>query len=111
MAKACLTHKDRPAVTMCHQCHRPVCKACLFVTPQGNFCSSPCSVLAREFKERIKAGPPPGSRRLAGTIAVALLLVVLVVGAVHVAARKGFKPAQSVDLLGRLFKGVESIRR
>jgi hypothetical protein len=111
MARTCLNHKDRPAATMCHQCHKPVCKACLLLTPEGSFCSSACGVLYGQFKERMRQGRPAGSSQLAMPIALALLLVVLLVGGVHFAARKGFRPAQSIDLLGRLFRGVESIRR
>ena len=111
MAKTCVNHKDQPSVTMCHQCHLPLCKSCTMVTPHGSFCSSECSILNREFKEKMRTCE---ARKPSGGIAIKLFLFLLlvVVGmiGIHVAANKGFGPARALDLIGRLLEKVEAAR-
>src|SRR5207249_10295492 len=100
VAKACINHKDQPSVTMCHQCHRPICKACTRVTPHGSFCSSECSIQNREFKERLRTGETRAPGGIAIKLFLFLLIAVLGVVGIHMAAKKGFKMARSVDLIG-----------
>ncbi len=103
MAKTCVNHREQPAVTMCHQCHKPVCTTCTVVSPLGRFCSPECNLLHREFKDRFKAAPP---KRQAGAAAVLVILVVLTLagaGAIHVAARNGVQAARKWDFIGRFF--------
>jgi len=111
MAKACVNHKERPAATMCHQCHSPVCKACTTVTAHGSFCSSECSLLNREFKERVRAG---GVVRAPGGMAIklclfALILIVAMVG-IHMAANRGVAFVRPIDLIGRLLGKMEALK-
>ena len=37
MTRVCVNHKELPSATMCFQCHKPVCKSCTIVMPQGSF--------------------------------------------------------------------------
>lgn len=111
MAKACANHKEQPAATMCHQCHVPVCKACTVVTAHGSFCSSECSLLNREFKERIRAGGTAGAP---GGVAIkfclfALILLVAMVG-IHMAANRGAAFVRPIDLIGRLLGKMEALK-
>ena len=111
MAKACANHKEQPAATMCHQCHVPVCKACTTVTAHGSFCSSECSLLNREFKERVRAG---GGVRSPGGMTIklflfGLILIVAMVG-IHMAANRGAAFVRPIDLIGRLLGKMEALK-
>jgi hypothetical protein len=109
LAKACVNHKDQPSATMCHQCHRPICKACTTLAPHGSFCSPECSVQNREFKEKVRTGEvkkPQGAILLFGF----LFLVVIAMAGLHMAATKGFTPARKLDLIGYLLEKVEGVR-
>ncbi len=111
MAKKCINHGGQPAVTMCHQCHKPICKSCTMVTPHGSFCSSECSVIFREFREKMKAS---AATRKSGYGLEAVVLLLLIIGAfilIHLAARNGVGPLQKIDLVGRILQGTESLRR
>jgi hypothetical protein len=111
LAKACSKHPDRPSATMCHQCHRPVCKTCTIVTPHGSFCSSECSIQNREFKERMRTGEAKApSGGMAIKLFLFLLLVILGVAGIHMAAKKGIAPARSIDIIGILFEKVEAAK-
>jgi len=107
VAKACINHKDAPAATMCHQCHVPVCRSCTTLTPHGSFCSSECSIQHREFGEKLRSGE---AKAAGGGLALKLFLGLLVlVGAlatIHVAARRGIRPAARIDLIGFLLQKV-----
>jgi hypothetical protein len=46
----------------------------------------------------------------AGKIAAILLLVLLVLIAVHLAASRGLRPAKAIDVLGRLFEGLDFLK-
>ena len=39
----CSIHVDRPAVSHCVQCSRPVCYECRMITEDGTFCSDNCA--------------------------------------------------------------------
>jgi hypothetical protein len=106
MAKTCLNHKDQTAVTMCHQCHKPLCKSCTMVTSHGSFCSSECSILFREFREKMKAGGPQKSGAGKKLVFFILLLVAAVI-LIHLAATNGVEIARKFDILGRLLEGSD----
>ena len=109
MAKTCINHHNQTSVTMCHQCHNPLCKSCTMVTPHGTFCSSECSVLFREFKEKLKVGA--GQKSSIGMKLVFLLLlgIAALIG-IHVASEKGVGAVKKLDVIGMLLEsaGVES---
>lgn len=91
-------------MTMCHQCHDPICKACSLITPQGVFCSSHCSVLNREVKERLKE---PRPRELAGfftKVSVAFVLIVVGFMGIHIAASNGIQSLKRIDAIGLVLK-------
>ena len=87
MAKVCARHPDRPASKMCHQCQKPVCKSCLLVTPHGQFCSSECSLVLREFRDQKKASggkqPVAMGKKLTGFVMalIAVFLMALMIAA------------------------------
>jgi len=102
MVKSCAEHKDRSSATMCHQCHKPICRSCTLVTPQGSFCSSECSLLRRESKGEMK-------RPRAGfVVQVAALFVLLVAGfvGIHLAAPKALK---RFDLIGGVLERIKNV--
>lgn len=97
MAKACINHQDQPAVTMCHQCHKPICKSCVMVTPQGSFCSSECSIVYREMKGKIRQ---EGTKSSATKIIVVVILFVIAAAfAIHLGARSQ-KWLRPFDIIG-----------
>jgi hypothetical protein len=110
LAKACINHKDRPSATMCHQCHVPVCPACTTVTPHGSFCSSECSLLNRDFMEKLRSGEVKKGGGFVLSLFVFLLLAVGVLAGIHVAAVKGIKPAKNVDMIGRLLEKAGELK-
>lgn len=98
----CLKHKDQNAITQCNQCHKPLCKSCTMVTPQGSFCSSECSILSREFKARFAAGKPRRASFAMKFIGV-ILFVFAIFLAVHGAHRFGnVEIAGKFDIIGRV---------
>lgn len=42
MNSVCLRHQDRPAVSRCKLCLKPVCEECKMETTDGVFCSEEC---------------------------------------------------------------------
>ena len=101
MPKTCANHPGQPSVTMCHQCHTSLCKTCTMIVPHGSFCSSECSVVFREFKQKMASGKirktGAGMKAVGFFLAVIFLMLV-----VHIAARGGVGLAMKVDLIGRV---------
>ncbi len=111
MAKTCLNHREQPAVTMCHQCHKPICKSCTMVTPHGSFCSSECSIIFREFKEKMKASAAARKPSLGLRLIVLLLLVAGAFILIHLAAQNGADFLKGIDLIDKFLKSAGSLRR
>ncbi|HZF00046.1 MAG TPA: B-box zinc finger protein [Planctomycetota bacterium] len=102
MAKTCLRHKEVPAVTMCRQCHIPICTSCSIVSPQGTFCSPECQILHRDVKSRLE-DTPKGMPRMETLLKLTAAVVLIWLGfyGIHVAAER--VPAlQKIDVVGRL---------
>lgn len=111
MAKTCVNHKDQPSITMCHQCHKPLCKSCTLVTSYGSFCSSECAVLFREFKEKMKVSSTVRKSGMGMAMMMAFLIVIVLLVGVHVARRKGVRILEKVDLIGRLLNSAKSVNK
>jgi hypothetical protein len=93
----CLTHKDRPAVGLCQQCHRPICEQCRYdEAPHGLFCSSEC--YDRHLAYHSRKQPPARSSRLK-SLAVGLLLLLVLAGAAAVVAERVF----GIAIVRRIF--------
>ncbi|OHB75819.1 MAG: hypothetical protein A2Z34_11095 [Planctomycetes bacterium RBG_16_59_8] len=107
MAKMCVNHASEAAVTHCYQCHKPLCKSCLMVTPHGSFCSSECNIIYKEFKERYKGEGKRKSSVMAKIFAFFLLLIAAII-AIHVVAEYGkVKALAGVDIIGKLLNAAE----
>lgn len=105
--KNCLNHPNAAAVTMCSQCHKPICQSCTMVTPMGRYCSSECSIINRETKTKLKDGTQSKGGGGAKAIILVLLLVVLAAFGIHV--MKGSNPTlNKIDVIGKILgdKGV-----
>ena len=110
MAKACATHPDRPGTAECRRCRRPLCAACAVVTPQGTWCSAECGVLHKALKAASREDPLLRRAGWAGKIVgLFFLLLVLMIG-IHLAASRGVKAAKALDVLGRLFDGLDILK-
>lgn len=103
MPRTCINHKDVPSATMCHQCHHPICKACSIVMPAGTFCSTECSILNREVKERLRAGTPKEKSGFFTKSAAAFVLVVVCFMGIHLAAGRA-RALQRIDVIGLILK-------
>ena len=103
MSKTCVNHKETPSITMCFQCHRPICKSCTVVTPQGSFCSSECGLLNREFKEKLKEPKPKDTAGFLTKTAAAFVLVVVFFMGIHWLASKVPK-LKPIDMIGRILR-------
>lgn len=101
--KYCVSHPNAPSVSHCHQCHKPLCKSCVMVTPAGSFCSSECSIIYKEMKAKLGGG----GRKKGGNAAKVLMFVVLLAVAgvlvIHLMARgkDSDHPLKKLDLLGK----------
>jgi hypothetical protein len=101
MSKTCVNHKEAPSISMCFQCHKPICRSCTVVTPQGTFCSSECSLLNREFKEKQKEPKPKDTTGFFTKMAAAFVLIVVGFMGLHLAASKWPK-LKPIDVIGRI---------
>ena len=101
MPKHCINHPGQASITMCHHCHKPICKSCTMIAPNGSFCSSECSVLFREFKGRMSTGVTRGTGA-ATKMVVGFMVLCLIVLAIHLAVRGGVEEAQKIDIIGWL---------
>jgi hypothetical protein len=81
------------------------------VTPHGSFCSSECSVIFREFREKMKASAAARKTGLGLKMMIALFVILGAFVLVHLGARGGVKPLQGLDLVGQLLKRAESMKR
>jgi hypothetical protein len=113
MSKSCVNHKEAPSITMCFQCHKPICKSCTVVTPQGTFCSSECGLLNREFKEKQKepkAKEPMGKLMVLLQLTAAFVLICLLFVGINAAAKR-YPKFKKVDLMGRVIEAVKHARK
>lgn len=113
MVKTCVNHKEAPSITMCFQCHRPICKSCTIVTPQGSFCSSECGLLNREFKEKQKeprAKQPMGRLVAMLQLTAAFVLICLVFVGINAAAKRHPK-LKKIDLMGLVLEALDARRK
>lgn len=100
--KACLNHKDAVAVAQCHQCHKPVCRACLTQDAAGSFCSTECMTKYKDFKARYKEPNLKKPSFVKGLISLVVCIEILAyVG--HSWLGLGF--LEKVDFLGKLLPG------
>jgi len=51
--RVCLNHTDRPAVSRCETCFKPLCDDCILLVEGTHFCSQECSEKYGESSERI----------------------------------------------------------
>lgn len=111
MAKHCVNHSGQQAVTMCHQCHKPICKSCTMVASHGSFCSSECSVIFREFREKMKASAAGRRSGLGMKLVIIFFLAAGALVLIHLGARNGVEPLKGIDVIGRILKNVETLNR
>ena len=102
MPKSCINHKETPSVTMCHQCHHPLCKPCSLITPQGTFCSPECAILNRDFKEKLKEPKPKEMGGFFTKTAAAFVLMIVGFMGIHMAATHGMSKLKRIDVIGMI---------
>ena len=86
---------------MCHQCHKPICRSCVVVTPEGSFCSSECTVTFRLVKTKLGGGGKPKPSFGSQVVMLVMLSLVLGVMLLHFAARQ-VESLQKFDMIGKL---------
>ncbi len=102
--KVCLKHKEQPSVTMCHQCHNPLCKSCVMVTPAGTFCGSECSMIFKEMKAKLGEGRKKGGGGGAMVLVFIILLMIAATFVIYFAAKDkpGSHWLRKIDIIGRM---------
>lgn len=75
----CINHPKALSSTMCFQCHKPICRSCVVVMPQGQFCSTQCSALYANMKAQLAAArrPAPSKLVVAGGVIMFVLALTL----------------------------------
>lgn len=111
MPAACAKHPERPCTAECRHCRAALCAACVVVTPQGSWCSAECGVVHKALGTKPKDDPLLRRAGWAGKIVSVFSLLLLVLLGVHWAASRGVKPAKAFDVLGRLFEGLDMLKR
>ena len=92
-AETCVFHPERPAVTRCRACHKPICAECVVSTTDGKFCSRECAARTSDFRKSHKP-----VRRGSGLITrlvkavVWIVIIVAILGAVNKFAFKNNMP-------------------
>jgi hypothetical protein len=110
MARACANHADREAPTACFQCRKPVCADCTTLAPHGSFCSAECGVLHRALREKPEEDPLFRKAGWALKAAAVFLGLLLFLAAVHAGSRR-FEGLRRIDLLGKLFDGLDVLKK
>jgi len=88
----CVVHHDRPAVTRCSACHKPICNDCIVSTKDGKFCSRECAGRAADFQ---KGKPKVGGGGFVMSIlriVVGVLILVVALGLLNKFVFKGKMP-------------------
>lgn len=111
MPKTCANHPDRPGTTECRQCRKAVCASCAVLTPQGSWCSAECGVVYKALSAKPKDDPLARRAGWAGKLIAVFSLALIAMLGIHAAAARGVKPAKAVDLLGRLFEGLDMLKK
>lgn len=81
------------------------------LTPQGSWCSAECGVLFRALSAKPPDDPLMRRAGWAGKIVAVFSLLLVVMLGVHAAASRGVKPAKAIDVLGRLFEGLDMLKK
>lgn len=113
MSKTCVNHKETASITMCFQCHKPICRSCTVVMPQGTFCSSECGLLNREFKEKQKEPKPKeamGKLVAMLQLTAAFVLICLMFVGINAAAKR-YPKVKRIDLMGRVLEALKHARK
>ena len=111
MGRTCANHADREAPTACFQCRKPVCASCTTLAPHGSFCSAECGILFRALREKPPDDPLFRKAGWAVQFAAVALALLLVLAGVHALAGRGSETAKRFDLLGRLFDGLDILKK
>lgn len=107
MAKKCLNHEDRPAATMCHQCHKPICKSCVMMTPRGAFCSTECGLFFRDMKLGLGA---PKERGFTGKVVVLVIMIFIAAVFIFHFVARDVPSLRKYDIIGKFMKYPEDTR-
>lgn len=112
---ACINHENTPSVTMCYQCHKPICRPCVVVMPQGEFCSTECNALFKTMKEQLASAEKAKPSKVVMAVGAFLILIGLTV-AYHLVVvnldegSKTRKTLDKFDIWGMLLSAPEKVK-
>ena len=95
----CINHPKALSSTMCFQCHKPICRSCVVVMPQGQFCSTQCSAQYASMKAQLATARRPVPSKLA--LAAGAILLVLALTLVYHFAVGFLEQGELKEKLGR----------
>lgn len=111
----CINHEKTPSVTMCYQCHKPICRACVVVMPQGEFCSTECNALYKTMKEQLASREKTKPSKIVVAVGAFLIAIGLTV-AFHLVVvnldekSKARETLDNFDIWGMLLSAPEKVR-
>ncbi|HOX40389.1 MAG TPA: B-box zinc finger protein [Candidatus Brocadiia bacterium] len=83
MADTCINHPNKPAMTRCIQCHKPVCDECTVSGFYGSFCSNACQQKYKDYAQRKEAMEQQAqAHKGSGLLGKLIVLAVVIVGCV-----------------------------
>lgn len=112
---ACINHEKIQSVTMCYQCHKPICRACVVVMPQGEFCSTECNAIFKTMKEQLAAAEKAKPSKIVVAVGAFLIVIGLTV-AYHLVVvnldegSKSRKTLERFDIWGMLLSAPEKVK-
>jgi hypothetical protein len=80
------------------------------VTAQGSWCSAECGVVHKALRTAPREDPLLRKAGWAGKLVGLFFGLLVVLIGVHLAASRGVKAAKAIDVLGRLFDGLDILK-
>ena len=77
-SEMCVVHHDRPAVTRCGSCHKPICDECIISTSDGKFCSRECAARTADFRKQHGKGVAGTNKLKRNLKTVGFILLVII---------------------------------
>lgn len=104
----CFTHEDRPAVGVCKQCYKAVCRECVTIAAGAVTCSAPCAAEVARVDAQVGTLLNAAPRTRTGNVVVyvGMGVLMLLVGALMHDAAGAFIAFMGVLMfVGAYFQG------
>jgi hypothetical protein len=108
----CLNHPERPAITRCTVCFKPVCAECAISSADGTFCSTTCQENLERTRGNVEAWRQQGARERARRVRRRLIKLIILI-ALGIAAYLYFTrhPGKLDELKERAGRTADAVRK